>query len=141
MKPPKPAPKPDSKEFKDLQAKWYKKAGNFNGVNELGQAIPDVEQPDGNLKNWALSLIRHDEITENAKQDYYRLAGQLLHTFPFESKTERKIWEMHAEGLSIRDIAKKLKSQRIRAHKNGVHKVVQKIAAQLVNKCSSRKPS
>lgn len=134
MKPPKPAPKPDSKEFKDLQAKWYKKLANTG--------FADIEQPDGNLKNWALSLIRHDETTENAKQDYYRLAGQLLHSsYPFQSNTERKIWEMHAEGLSIRDIAKKLKSQRIRAHKNGVHKVVQKIAAQLVNKCSSRKPS
>lgn len=130
----KPSPKPNSREFKALQAKWYKKAAQ-------GGKYVDIEQPDGNLKAWSTSLIRHDEITENAKQDYYRLACQLLHEYEFASPTERRIWELHAEGLSIRNITKELKKKRIKAHKNGVNVVVRRISSEMVNKCNLKKPT
>ncbi len=113
---------PNSKEFKALQKKWYGKlkAEEFN----------DIEQADGNLKTWASSAFSHNfnETLFEAKETYYRLARQFLHSHPFQDKKEHLIWSLHSEGVSVRNIVKALKTKRFKAHKDGVHSVVQRLA-------------
>jgi len=45
-----------------------------------------------------------------ATADYYRLAGHFLwdHQWNNSTKGDRAIWELHCEGLSYREVAKKL---------------------------------
>lgn len=80
------------------------------------------------LKSWSGTVAFNWEVADKAKQfeytqkygyssltwkqsqeEYYRLAGQILHEAEFKSEQHRMIWEAHAEGLSQAEIAKKLK--------------------------------
>jgi len=47
-------------------------------------------------------------IWKESQQDYYRAAGQVLHTGKFKSKKHKEIWKLHCDGLSTRQIAKEL---------------------------------
>lgn len=40
-----------------------------------------------------------------SKADYYRLAGQFLHSYWFVNDRQRRIWELHSEGVPYRKIA------------------------------------
>jgi hypothetical protein len=106
----------NSKEFKDLQRKWYAKAKK--------SGYEDIEQADGNLKVWHSRLfqINANDITGEAKKEYYRLAGQFLHAHKFENKGDKIMWELHAGGMSVRDIAKELKRLGFKTSRNRVHK-------------------
>lgn len=47
--------------------------------------------------------------TREGQIEYYRFAGHFLNDHRFASKLEKLIWELHANGLSMRNIVKKLK--------------------------------
>lgn len=93
----------DSPEFKKLQKIWNKK------LTDSG--FQDAEQPDGMLKEWSTRFRTHhaDPSLYEAKEEYFRRAGQFLHSHAFEDKDSKRVWSMHAQGVSNRDIAKKLK--------------------------------
>lgn len=117
---------PKSKEFKKLQDKWYGKLEKSGFV--------DLEQADGNLKSWSSGAYRdyEDPNLRESKEEYYRLAGQFLHSFKFESKRERTIWEFHSRGVSIRDIVGLLARRNIRTCRFTVHQVLQKLKKELL---------
>lgn len=113
---------PKSKEFQKLQKQWYKK------LEKTG--FKDAEQEDGNLKVWESSYFssRYSEGAFSAKEDYYRLAGQFLHSHKFETPKEQRIWSLHAEGKSIRTIAKELKT-----YPQKIHAIIQRLSKEMVN--------
>lgn len=95
----------NSKEFKDLQKKWYKKAED--------SGFDDIEQEDGNLKRWDSYVFqrKYNKEQAEAKESYYRSAGKFLYDYKFEKKSQREIWRLHAEGLSFEKILKVLKKR------------------------------
>lgn len=122
-----------SKEFLELKAQWDKtlaKAG-----------FEDIEQEDGNLKIWTSHFFkaRHNPTLFAAKEDYYRLAGHFLNEHVFKDETERYVWEMHANGTSIREIAALLKQLGLKSYKNKVHKVVQDLTKIMLVRHNDRK--
>jgi hypothetical protein len=99
---------PNSKQFKDLQKIWYdkiKKAG-FN----------EIEQPNGLLISWESSRFKEYklngqsiegwQVMKNAQIEYYTMARQWLHEHTFKSKKDKHLWELHADGVSYREIQK-----------------------------------
>lgn len=114
-----------TKEFRELQSKWYKKLRQ--------QGFEDLERKAGRLKTGALQNISHLYNTEqfNIKEEYYRLAGQFLHEHKFKSGIEKKIWELHSEGMSIRNIVKKLKHRGVTAYKDLVEGVIKRMREEM----------
>ena len=114
------------KKFEALKDKWYDKlkAEGFN----------DIESDENNLKEWDTSIFsRYDQNTIGAKEEYFRLAGQFLNSHKFEDAREKLIWELHAEGLSFNDIAKKLKSKRYKVcSRSSMHITVKKLTEEML---------
>ncbi len=96
--------------LKELQDLWYKKLKD--------DGFKDIETSEYFLK-WPVEGQIQQNLHENrsryneAKQDYYRLVGYFLHDYDFKVDKEKLIWEMHAEGLSLRKISMELKKKNI----------------------------
>jgi hypothetical protein len=120
----------NSKEFKKLQSKWYKKLADAG--------FEDIEQEDGNLKRWASSVFksRYDPTLFAAKEEYYRLAGQFLHDHVFDTRVEKMIWERHTAGISQEDIHLQLKARGIKIGHCRVTDIVMKLARIMVLECN-----
>lgn len=109
------------------------------------KGFEDIEQPDGMLKVWHSRLYTHhffsakgftgakrridDEAAVfQAKCDYWRLAEHMLVDHKFNSSQEKKIWKLHSDGLSIREIVDELNKKKISGfYKNKVHKIINDI--------------
>ncbi len=115
----------NSDQLKKLQAKWYAK------LEKAG--FKDIEQDDDNLKQWHshrfLVSNNYSKDKFDDKENYFRLAGQFLHEHKFQSVLDKKIWEAHSEGLSVREIVKTLKQKNIKVYKNLVHVTITRLAA------------
>lgn len=123
----------NSPEFKKLQKEWYAKA------KESG--FDDIEQEDGNLKVWSHQFfkVRHNQTLFEAKQEYYRLAGQFLHSHKFADDVEKKIWEYHAtDATSIRDIVKELANIGVKTNKNKVNAILRNLSEQMLKEINDR---
>lgn len=108
----------DKPEFKELQKVWYEKLAD--------QDFKDIEA--GNfLKEWDSNFFRNNfnQIKYDCTVQYYKKGRELLLTYPFENPHQRQIWELHCDGLTIREIARQVKSYR----KSMVHYVIEKIAS------------
>lgn len=92
-------------DFKKLQAKWYKKLKS--------SGFHDIEEPDSPremLKQWALELARPSNALKfQEKRDYFLKATHFLNDYKFKSLKERKVWELHSDGLSLMQTAKKVR--------------------------------
>lgn len=99
--------KPSSKQFKDLQAKWYEKL-----AEEGFQEIENVRT--GQLKQWSMHYVqckRDKDFALNLIQEtnqYFHSAQTVLNDYQFKTERERRIWELHCEGLSTRQIADRM---------------------------------
>lgn len=98
------------KDFKQVQDHWYAKLKK--------EGFKDIER-DGYL-NWHSSSQALQSYMNNrlagieAKINYYRIAGFFLNDYPFDTLRDKLIWSQHAEGESIRNISKYLKTQSIK---------------------------
>lgn len=92
-----------TKKFKKLKDEWYKKLEKDGFV--------DAEDGDL-LKEWqsAYFQIRHEPEIFSIQQSYYYEASHFLNIFAFPSELEKKIWALHVEGKSYREIALMLKA-------------------------------
>lgn len=93
----------NSPEFKALSAEWDEKLEQSKFV--------DVEQTVGRhrlLKLWHASRFNQSWARRRFVEidGYYDWAKSLLRAFPFKNHTHRKIWELHCDGKSKREIAK-----------------------------------
>lgn len=102
-----------TKKFQKLAQQWNKKLAK-SGLTDVENQHPEEPM----LNTWDDHYFRRRFTAESAlsRQDYYYIATQFLNTYKFESIRERKIWELHAEGLSFREIAQKLKIGKTTAH-------------------------
>lgn len=114
----------DPQNFKTLQKLWYKK------LRDAGfEDIEDTNSPKEFLKTWHSSyfISRYTAESYERKETYYRLCSHFLWDYAFESNLEREIWRLHSEGMSLRDIAKSLRSKRIKLNKDNVNKIIVKL--------------
>lgn len=121
------SPKFQTKEFNRLKEKWYKK------LEDSGYR--DIEQDENHLKEWDSYAFksRYNKHLYASKETYFQLAGQFLHTFEFESKRHKVIWELHSNGMSITQIANALKSKRFKSpNRTSVHTVVQALSKEML---------
>lgn len=116
---------PNSKEFKTLQAKWYKKAAK--------SGFKDVEQLDGNLKTWASRYFtaRYDLTRFEAEETYFRLAGQFLYEHEFSSMRDYRVWQLHSEGLYLSEISTEAKRQKVKLSKLTAFTIVKRLAKEM----------
>jgi DNA-binding NarL/FixJ family response regulator len=115
----------DKAAYKRLQRKWDRqlRAGGFK----------DIEyRSTGSLKWWA-HRIQDDGATtnnatvRNAQAEYFRRAGQFLHDAVFVTELERRLWELHSEGLSCRAIGRLLS-----VSKDSVNRMVRRLQARML---------
>ena len=112
-----PSPKP--KTLNQLYAIWDRKLKK-SGFNDIEQ------RKDENLKIWSSKLpLQHAKEQIYAKTEYYRAAGHFLYDHRFETPVQRRMWELHAQGLSIVSIVKELEKQNIISYKRQVHEIIQ----------------
>jgi predicted transcriptional regulator len=87
------------KSLKNLKKKWYKKLKDAGFV--------DIEDADGNLRS---SASRFSYLYSPAEfreiEMYYQVAQALLHTEYLPVGRDREIWRLHADGLTVREIAR-----------------------------------
>jgi hypothetical protein len=106
------------RDFEILQAKWYEQLRTTGFV--------DVEAPD--YKTWRFNSLRpYPPIDPGPKQDYYRKAYDVLRTYPFKNSEYKKIWQCHAEGLTVRKIEALLHHWK----KSWIHVIIQRISREV----------
>ena len=111
-----------TKPSKALQAKWNKKLADSGFV--------DIEEPNSPLewlKRWDSNYFARRTAWRGpermaAQADYYHQCFQFLHNHQFDVELERKIWAMHADGISAAQIKRKL-----RCKTNTVSKALKKL--------------
>lgn len=99
-----------TKKHKELERIWYEKL-KADGFEDC----ENTELPDRPLKQWDSSrCIAKDPVRREAATEYYRTAAELLHIYQFEKAIYKRIWELHARGLSRREIEKELEKTRFK---------------------------
>ena len=126
---------PKDKDFLALQEVWYKKL--------KGDGFKDIEQDESRMKNSTSTELHKrglydDPLRREAREEYYRLAGQFLHEYQFADKKSKAMWELHSEGISIQDIVVALKKRQFKVYKRLVHETIQKLAKEMGVRCKSR---
>lgn len=116
-----------TREFLALRRKYYEK------LKEEG--FEDIEITDwstGDSGNLLRGFGHMDAIRRYTpdKERYYQLARQMIHTLKARRapKEERKVWELHAEGVSFRAIERRLGISR-----NRVSKIVKRIEREMLD--------
>lgn len=104
-------------DFKEIEREWYErlKKEGFEDIEYSGS-------PSKPLKQYAsyYFIARTDPLSFESKQNYYQRASQFLHDYLFHSDQEKKIWELHCEGKTLRQIAQSIETM----NKDTVRKVI-----------------
>lgn len=106
-----------------LQRKWYDilKEEGFKDIETLlrnGVHADILSQPAVHKRN----RFNHPYIFEE-HQNFYRLASWFLHEYEFPEVIDRQIWELFAEGKTMRSIGDSV-SLSVRAVHRRVHKLI-----------------
>lgn len=97
--------KVNSLKFATLQAEWYRRLAE-DGFRDLEVGTGELltgsvrSYPDATRTKYATPGVFE------ANLEYYLAAGRLAHTHCFASDLERVIWELHADGVPHRTIAR-----------------------------------
>lgn len=104
-----------TKQFLALKRDWYSKlkANGFddaeydNGLlKECHSFRFNTERPRAQQSKISCqNEIRGFELQIQQRAEYFRMAGVFLHSHCFESDTEREIWRLHCDGVSMRVIS------------------------------------
>lgn len=121
-----------NKEFRELQKLWYQKL--------KAKGFHDIEKSEDRLALYESAYFSDtrrmtSEVME-ARQAYYRIAGQFLHDHVFKNSFERKVWGWHSEGLPIRDIAAKFKRP---GWKDKIHLTLNRLEQHMINKTKGKR--
>lgn len=113
--------------LEELKTYWYAKLSK--------DGFEDIEKDEFNLKQYS-SRFNQDAVVRNwhSKSEYYSMAGQFLNNYKFASNLEKVIWEYHANGIGMRDIAKllqKVKVKSIKPNKDNVQKIVSRLVEEM----------
>lgn len=115
-----------------LQEEYYSK---IKLIDPDWEDIEDHKHHLRPLKCW--HSLKFKRITKNQKAEietYYQKARGLLHTFPFESDLQRKIWELHSNGIPKTEIEKEVASKDINpfGYKRSTITLIIKLIAQSI---------
>lgn len=126
-----------TKEFKKLNKLWYGKLKK-EGFEDI-ERKDKTGQKEERVVNSPLHYIakNYTLLQFEVKEEYYRMAGQFLHEHKFKSLYEREVWELHSNGVSIRNIVKKLKARKQTAYRDLVHGVIKALVTEM--KTNARK--
>ncbi len=111
--------------FKALQKVWYDKLAK--------SGFEDIERDEENLKFPLINKFSESEKETylehwKAQRDYYYMATHFLNSYKFETKLEEIIWAYHAEGISVRDIAKLLnRVKKEKTNRTSVWQIIKKL--------------
>jgi hypothetical protein len=95
--------------------------------------LRDVERSDGGLHYGGNALRRGARrALRSGRGEYFRRAGQWAHDRSFKTRTQRRVWELHAEGHGHREIAKLLGPMRMHQPRR-VLEVIQRERAAMVS--------
>jgi hypothetical protein len=85
----------------------------YNKLAESG--FEDIEHSSGKLKENHNNMFarKGEHLRHQKRAAYYAAATDILNTFKFSSAEDRGLWELHADGKSIRMIAKELGASRM----------------------------
>lgn len=129
--------------FLELKKEWYKHLENL-GFKDIEEDYSDSSKTC--LKRWdsyyftAKSHGSHTIDLFTSKRDYYYYAHQFLNETEFETETVKKIWELHSNGISIRDISKHmLETYSVKMSRDRVWKVLKPLQELLKTFVKSRK--
>lgn len=101
---------PKTQDYKKLKHLWYKKL--------KASGFVDIEYEHNATRQNAADFRRKGfRDTIESKREFYELANVFLHVHKFESNLNKTIWEYYSNGISIRNIAKLLKTARIKRMK------------------------
>jgi Mor family transcriptional regulator len=92
------------KPSKQLIKKWYDKLAK-SGFDD----IEDNLGYNNVIRHHASDFGSKDPVLVAYTQEYFYIATQYLHENIFKNKKEYRIWELHSNGATVRDIAKQLK--------------------------------
>jgi hypothetical protein len=91
-----------------LQAKW-ERILEKEGLGDIEKCGRLRVYHDHRLRSTVEGELIFHPDKNAAKEAYYQLAGEFLHEHTFESAQERKIWELHSQGMPVREIARKIR--------------------------------
>lgn len=112
-----------TEEFKKLQKEWYKKVESCGFIN-----IENWEKDRRPLIAWHDHRFRRAcTLQRTSTQSYYDWAQNLLLSYSFKNKTHRKIWELHCEGKSKRQIAAAIKNYKKSYKREQIGNIIKKI--------------
>lgn len=80
----------------------------------------DAEAENGTLKRhhgYDFRRKRRTAMQMAHQATYYHRAQDMLNWYTFDTSTEKKLWAMHAEGATCREIATALKTNRDKVNK------------------------
>jgi hypothetical protein len=86
--------------FKDIESPSFQFHGHM-----FTPIIKNVLTP---ARDGKKQYSRLTPASKTAREQYYRLAGHFLYEYEGFTPTTKKIWELHAQGETVRDIADKL---------------------------------
>lgn len=111
--------RPDSTDFAKLQAKWYAKAA-AKGFKDIERFHPITGEPLEYISGQSLRTIA--DGFNPLRETYFRRIRNFVTHNPRWGKTyvTRKIADFHAEGVSYRDMIKKLAKK---GHKMSIYKI------------------
>lgn len=119
-----------------MEKVWYDK------LKEEGfEDIEDTNNEFRPLKSWHSfrfmlndsSYFKNTNLRTNRESaiSYYRLACQLLNTHHFKNETHRRIWELHSEGWSKRQIEAEIKDLRPTYKRERIGIIINMIAEEI----------
>lgn len=123
---------PNSKQFLKLQKQWYKKLEK-NGFE-------DIEYAGGNSMKSGAQTRFSDPVQSNtvtrveSKTDYYRIAGFFLYDYTFQDVYDKRVWELHAEGVTIRATDSILIDEGFQSYRDKVGKTLKRLKAIMLEK-------
>lgn len=96
----------ETKKFKTLNAKWHRKLerSGFEDIEEFDSLEEERLKSHHNMKFFP--VFNSGEFLD--RQRYYELAGQLVYSYPFKSEIDKRVWELHSQGVTERGIPKKV---------------------------------
>lgn len=102
---------------------WYKK------LKDSG--FEDIESSEDSLKSYSNRTFNLTDKNQHGgwqfKAEYYRMASHLLHDHEFKNERQKYIWELHTNGISVRDISRLLKKSGMKSNHQSVWLVVKNL--------------
>jgi hypothetical protein len=104
-----------NKEFVELQEQWYKKLkdSGFDDIEKNETYLIVNSSSKFNSKRNQVGSMQNVIDGINSRTEYYRIAGHFLYDYKFANDLDKFIWELHSEGISVRNITLKLKEKGI----------------------------